>query len=182
MNKILVLFLAFTFTTANAGLLIEPYLGYGITGLESDNGGSGSSVELGIQGQSLGFRGGLTFLGAFAALDYEMGSRSLDIDAGSTTVSVLDKDVTNVALAVGYDVPVIPIRVWGKYIIKSEYKDSSETWKGGGMGVGLGLTFLPIIDINIEYKKIEFDEGLPAGADDFTGQEIFLSLSAPFTL
>lgn len=181
MKKILILFLALTFTTANAGLLIEPYAGYGITGLESDDGGSGSSVELGIKGQSLGFRGGLTFLGFFAALDYEMGSRSLDIDAGSTTVSVLDKDVTNVGVALGYDVPILPLRFWGKYIMKSEYKDSSETWKGGGMGLGIGLTFLPIIDINIEYKKIEFDEGLPSSAKEFSGQEIFLSISAPFT-
>ena len=49
------------------------------------------------------------------------------------------------------------------------------------MGVGVGLTFLPIIDINIEYKKISFDEGLGGTASELDGQEIFLSLSAPFT-
>lgn len=178
----ILLALLFVFSTAQAGLLVEPYIGYGITALESDNNGSGSSVELGITGQSLGFRGGYSFLGFFAALDYEMGSRSLEVDAGAAgTLSVLDKDVTNVGLAVGYDLPIIPLRVWGKYIMKSEYKDSSATWKGDGMGVGIGLTFLPIIDINIEYKKIAFDEGLGGTASELDGQEIFLSLSAPFT-
>jgi hypothetical protein len=176
---ILALTLVFTFSVAQAGILIEPYMGYGITALESDNGGGGLPVEWGVKGQSLGVRAGVSYLGFFGALDYEMGSRDFTVDAGSASVTVSEKDLTNVGLAIGYDVPIIPIRVFGKYIMSATWEEGSSEWKGNGLGVGVGLTILPIVDINIEYKKLTFDEGLGA-ATEVTGQEIFLSISAPF--
>ncbi|MGK0366890.1 MAG: hypothetical protein ACI9QD_000020 [Thermoproteota archaeon] len=160
--------------TANAGFLVEPYVGYGITAFEHDS----SSLEFAVNGASYGFRGGATWMGFFAALDYEIGSRSLELESGSTSITLADYDMTNIGLTVGYNVPVLPLRVYGKYITNSSFEASSTEFEGDGIGFGLGLTFLPFVDINIEYRTYDLEVSNSA----YSGKEITLGLSLPFDL
>jgi hypothetical protein len=146
------------------------------------------------KGTSFGFRLGMTLGPAFIAADYETGNKDMIWD-GTGTQPDLTSKTSNTAIALGIDVPVMPIRAYVKYIFSAtneiDYTPipifgatlGAVEYKGTGFAVGLGLTFLPIVDINIEYKSLTFDEGNgDTLGTNFENTGISIGISAPFSL
>lgn len=165
MKKFLIaLILGFT-VNANAGLLLEPYLGYNST--EIDIAGADDATGL-----MIGARVGMTILSTvFIAVDYSTGDMSWDTDG----------DMTRLGVTVGADIPVAPLRAWVGYY-QSKFEPGNSKFEGDGMKLGLGLTMLPIIDINLEYLTGEFDEINGTSISGIDETSFMLSLSAPFDL
>lgn len=197
MKKLLLL--VFMISTAHAGVLVEPYLGYRFGSGEIDVTNSGllnGTYKYALSGYNLGGRLGYSFLGVFGALDYSIGKLEEESDGTPAGVTVTDKkdeyDTTNIGLTVGYEFPVF-LRAWGTYFLKSELEETTDsnpdTYEGSGFGVGIGFTSIPIIDLNLEIRKFSYDEvtdnsgttSLPSNtASELETTEIMLSVSAPF--
>ncbi|MFN8945809.1 MAG: hypothetical protein ACK5WZ_14425 [Pseudobdellovibrionaceae bacterium] len=154
------LFLSMFFVTSvsQAGIMIEPYLGYEF-GTQSAKYKStylpNASADLGgvISGSNLGARLGYNFIGLWAALDYLMAtSGSVKYDASGMNSSDLARSTAGVTF--GFDFPIL-IRVWGGYILKDEAKlkssGSETTLTGRGYKLGVGFQGLPFISLNLEY-------------------------------
>ncbi len=191
MKKLLgILSILFAFQ-ASAGFLIEPYINYDLSVMEED---SNTNFAFAQKGVSMGARLGLTFGPAFLAYDFETGSKDLVWD-GSGTFPDLESTTKNNAITAGIDVPIAPIRAYVKYVFSAvntvDFTPApvpvnafgKGDFEGSGFAVGLGLTFLPIVDINIEYKSLTFTEFDGDSLDnDFKNTGLSIGLSAPFSL
>lgn len=179
MKKILLSFFL-VIQSSFAGLLIEPYLGYGI-GLSGDSkitsGSNAFQYDSGVgSGPEYGARLGYSFLGAFAALDYSMSSFKVEDKITGLNGSSLsgysnnksEVDEKAMALTVGYELPIL-LRVWGKYIfnvgweiekdkIVSESTPYKSELSGTGIALGAAFTTLPFVNIYAEYKSVKLDE------------------------
>lgn len=177
------LLLAMVFVTcpsSQAGILVEPILGYN-TGAkfefpeesgEDVSGGKGLGYGARIGYQKIGFQIGVDYL-----------KSSLDMDDKN-----LKDDVTlsEWAAFVGYEFPIL-LRVYAGYIFSAngETKLSSgekyELLKGTGTKFGVGFTGLPFVDLNLEYRSGTFDEikvlGIKAKGPDYSS--VLLSVSLP---
>jgi len=171
---------------ASAGILVEPYLGYLITGSDTVEETAGvlsglpfttkSTLENTGKAPILGARLGMSFLGLQVALDYSMASytqdtdevRTLDVPLASAFNSVTksttkaDIDMTNLAIFIGFQAPLL-VRGWVTYSVGGAFEVTSGDFKGREytgptIGLGVGFTGLPFIHINLEYKMTTFDE------------------------
>jgi hypothetical protein len=192
MKKILLLVFLLTIGTANAGILLEPYLGYVVSGkVESGNENNRSYTV-----PTLGARVGYQMLGFMAGFEYNMLSPSWEDDQPPLTAADLDMKHTNMGLFVGFNFPVM-LRVWGTMFFKSEAEIDSlagsigDTYSGSGKGLGVGFTGLPFLSINLEYKMFTYDEHEDVSTGVVTKytsngelevKEIVLSVSLPFEL
>jgi hypothetical protein len=173
-------------SSANAGFLIEPYIGYEVTGFEYDlNPVSESPMLYANKGTNVGARVGLTLGRIFIAFDYETGTESFAIDEVPPDYESYlpgDKTRKRTGIAFGIDIPIIPIRLYGKSITSATLGDI----EGTGTAFGLGLTFLPWVDINIEYRSYSYekvDMGVPlVEAQDIDVKGVMLGISIPFNL
>ena len=167
MKRILVSMLAFLSisSAAHAGVFIEPFLGYAVSGKEDD----GGSAD--IKGMDYGARLGATFAMFSVGAEYAGGSYEQD-ESGGTKF-----DTTDIGLTFAFDFPIM-IRLYATYFLSSEAKpDSGTTEKGsGGYRVGIGYTGLPFVDINIEMVKRVYDD--PADYA-FSATQIGLSVPLP---
>ena len=158
---------------ANAGILIEPYVGYHIGGTEQ------GTTENDVTGLGYGARLGWTLPLVFIALDYSTAGVELEPTTGATS----DADYTATGLVVGASLPVI--RVWAGYNFSAELDvEGGSDYEGTGMKAGLGfkMPLLPI-SFNLEYIINEFDEANGASlAQDLEAKTLFLSISAPLNL
>ena len=170
-------------TYANAGLLIEPYFGYILSGDGEIDGSSDS-----YSGTNIGARLGYTFLGLMGGLEYSLGSHELDTSGG------LSMDTTDMSLFVGYELPIL-LRAWLSYSISSdgtlEYSGSSSDTElsGGGYTLGIGYTGFPFISLNFEMFNRVYDDCSFTGVSncketilnnkDFTVDGYALSISVP---
>ncbi len=161
-------------TTANAGVLIEPYLGY-LTG-KTEQG----STEVDISGVNFGARLGYkSFLGLMGGFDYM--TAKLEDEANPKN----DVTPSQLGVFVGFEFPIL-LRVYGVYGIsnKTKYKDSngSDTLEGGDhIKLGVGFTALPLVSINLEYIMASYDENDGQSfSPELTMKTYGLSISAPF--
>lgn len=180
----LVLALGFA-SHANAGLLLEPSLGYESTEMKL-----GSFSEK-ITGPVFGLRAGYKMpMMLWFALDYTM----MTGGEGKPDQGSNDKvDSSHLYLDVGFDLPVLA-RVWAGYGIQNKVtlKDDSATNEvtlESPIKVGVGFTFLPVVSINLEYVMAKAKEGKIGSTTvdyssldtrDYSG--LMLSVSAPFNL
>lgn len=185
---------------ARAGLLLEPYVGFSLSGdMEQAAKGANSKIEGEHGGLTLGGRLGFQSLGLMVGLQYDLGlSTELDSKQGTATAKD-DIKRTHIGAFVGYNFPVM-VRAWGTYYFSSKVEgdeaptaditgdviDSTQTWKGNGYALGVGFTGLPIVSLNLEYRSYEYDEIEDAGADlkldpSVEASEIMISVSAPLT-
>lgn len=164
-------------TTASAGFLVEPYLGYRVGDLESTPNGS---IAYDTSGHSIGARLGGTFTMFMAGIDYSMGSLSADQTKGGSTD--VDLDTTQLGIFAGIELPVL-LRAWATYYVSANFENSSNSneWKGDGIGLGVGFTGLPFVSLNLEYKKMSYDEA-PTGRSGYDGSEIQFGVSLPLNL
>src|SRR5690606_26155091 len=109
MKKFLVLSMAlmslFYYTTnANAALLVEPYLGYHVTG-EAKN----DSYKEDAKGSALGARIGYQNLGFMLGLNFHRADLKIDQSPS------VDAEFTTYGAFVGYNFPIM-LRAWAEYV------------------------------------------------------------------
>lgn len=168
-----------TVSQAQAGLLVEPVLGYNLaTKLDIQDGGEKYS---GGRGMGWGGRLGYQNLGFQLGLDYL--NSSIDMDDRDLKGDV---KMTEWAAFVGFEFPVL-LRVYAGYIFaangegKNAFGQDVDLKSGSGTKFGVGFTTLPWIDINIEYRSGTFDE-MKVGSlkgPEVNYSSVLLSLSLP---
>ncbi len=183
--QLFILILAFLIIKpASAGLLIEPVVGYNMGNFEVDSAGvdkektSGTSYGGRLGYQNLGFQLGLDYLASNLNVD--------DNDYGTMKTGEW-------AGFVGFEFPIL-LRVYAGYIFSAsgdtKYDSGSgkETIKlegGSGTKLGVGFTVLPFLDINVEYRKVSWDDYKYAGtkfSDKVNYDTVMIGLSLPFVL
>ena len=177
---LLSLVLGYSFQS-QAALLIEPVIGYSFGKEKLDYSGiSTGSESNSLKGLSYGGRLGYQNLGFQLGLDYLASKMDVDGD---------DLNTGEWGGFVGFEFPVL-LRVYAGYIFtgSAEYKsDGSTTNFSGASGpkLGLGLTLLPFLDFNIEYRQVKFDtkKDINPGLDvDLSYSAVMVGFSLPFTL
>jgi len=163
-------------STANAGLLIEPYLGYH-TGEVNDG-----STKDDFSGMTYGARVGYQHaLGLMFGVDYMTGSWEQDSNPKADLTPAI------LGVFVGYDFPVL-LRVYGVYSLSNEVKhkdtSGSSTMKGdGAIKLGVGFTGLPLVSINLEYLQASYDKsGSTTLTPAIKASGYGLTVSIPFDL
>lgn len=193
MKRILIAFLFLLSTSAYAGLLIEPYLGFSIgSGEDGENPKTEYSQNTPLYGARLGYQ----VLGFMAGLDYSKGMESEfenKVTGGTTTKP--DATQQTFGIFVGYNLPIM-LRAWVSYNFASKISiesgaDVGDEFKGGGYALGVGFTGLPFVSLNLEYRMNTFDEYKTAstgvtsalnGAGEVDYNQILLSVSLPVDL
>lgn len=177
-----------TAITAQAGLLIEPHVGYILPSEETYQG-----AKFEHNGPELGARLGYQTLGFMAGLDYTLASYTVDETFEGVKAS-FDKKRTNFGAFVGYNFPIL-LRAWIGYDFSVKEKQDGtagdaldgDYLKGTGTVLGVGFTGLPFVSINLTYRMTKFDEyksGSETGAlnPEFEPKEIALGISLPLNL
>ncbi len=165
--------------TAQAGILLEPYIGY-------VSGESKQTTTAKYTGTALGARVGYTFLFGFAAgIDYTLSNLTDD----STPSSELSS--SNLGLFVAYKLPIL-FRAYATYvpspILSSKSSGTTNTLKSGNtLKLGVGYTGLPFVNLNFEYQTGTYSEVESGGATfpfspNLTTSAFAISISAPFDL
>lgn len=186
--QLFILVLAFLIIKpAQAGLLIEPVLGYNFGKIDA-----GDSEK--FVGPAVGGRLGYQNLGFQLGLDYL--KSNVDVDDNSYKEKV---SADEFAGFVGFEFPIL-LRVYAGYIfsatgeskIRANLNDGNGTQNydlklkdGTGTKFGVGFTGLPFVDINFEYRKGEFDSGKIGSANlaEKSKYEAFMiGVSLPFVL
>lgn len=175
MQKFLTPFLTFILlsfsTVSQAGLLIEPLIGYNFTSKISTtekNYNSGDGVGYGGR---IGFASGDGFQLGFDYLKSEINITSSDFD----------KDINEEDMGgfVGYKFKRL-FKVYGTYIFSATgdtkiSQNNQNLENGTGFKFGVGCTILPLLDVNLDYRKVGFNR-------DITVDSMMLSLSVPINL
>lgn len=188
----LALFVLIASPLAKADLLLEPYLGYEF-GSQTLNYRSGSNNNGKMTGAVLGGRIGYqspVMFWAAADVSYMGGGKYKPDDS---TNSDMDASRTSIAAVVGVDLPIL-LRGYAGYILsdslETKYTGGSDTFKGTGMKVGVGLTFLPIISLNVEYALRTYKSASGTGFNSVTfdssiskleHSSVMVSVSAPLS-
>ncbi len=186
--QLFILILAFlVIKPAQAGLLLEPVLGYSLSKFEIDQ--AGSSEEK-ANGPSVGGRIGYQNLGFQLGLDYLRSNLSVDDNDYKE-----DLVTSEFAGFVGFEFPIL-LRVYAGYIFMASAesdidrglgagKQSFELNDGKGMKLGVGFTVLPFLDINVEYRKGTYSE-LKIGSTktdvDTDFSAVMVGVSLPFVI
>ena len=175
----------FTLTNAHASFLIEPHLGYNISGgtasyLGSKYDYSGAQVGARLGMQSFGLMGGLDYTHA----GFDLKQTNLTSQASATTPATQEE----IGVFLGYNAPLL-LRAWLGYYFSTKMTFSNTItsyFKGTTTEIGVGFTPLPLISLNVVYRMVSFDKGHTAAAGDYTiayaPKEIVLGVSVPFNL
>lgn len=182
----LAMLLTFLTSSAHATLVVEPLIGHNFAGKAEIHGGGDKYT--GINGLGYGGRVGFSKLGFSLMADYLRSN--LDMHDGDFSKKL---NTNEFAGLVGFRFPIL-LKVYGGYIFNadgdSRYKGggggSSQSFKlnsGHGMKIGAGWTLFPLLDINLEYRKIQFDDYKVGGSKNSSNVDLsawMLSVSLPF--
>jgi hypothetical protein len=184
-------------SAAQAGILIEPYLGYEtgdstfkyVPSIDP----SGTEFTDSLSGVGYGMRLGYQFMIPWVALDYSSGTQTAKVDKGRDSY---DMTKSSLGAVVGVSLPLI--RAWAGYGFSNEMTKkgtagSADTkLKGTYLKAGVGLGILPLLELNLEYKINDLkkvDLGAGAGEQDKSAifdstkyDTIMFSVSMPFNL
>lgn len=185
---------------SQAGILLDPYLGYGLGasslkyGASAAGGLASTTSEFDNSGATIGARVGYTLPLIWFSLDYAMlsGGKSKAKAAGGTDY---DLSASTLSALIGLKIPFF--RAWLGYSLmnSSVIKTSAgveSTLDGPQMKLGFSYTGLPLIALNFEYKSNEFKK-YKTGSTEYTipeatfldsakATEYMLSVSVPFDL
>jgi hypothetical protein len=169
-------------TSAHASFLIEPHIGYNLSGS-----GDSPGVEYSYNGPQFGLRTGVQYLGAMGGLAFNKSSYDLEAKSAATTTKT-DVDRTELGVFVGYNLPIM-FRFWGAYYFSNKGEVSSGEYLGNTKELGVGFTALPLLSINLAYRMTTFDEfennagtKTSLGNNEVDANEVVLSISLPLTL
>lgn len=170
----LLLVAVFFTTSANAGLLIDPYVGIGSTVSTAD---TATKSEETASSNVMGARLGYSFLLLSAGIDYSImnGTDALDESMKVTSTSAF----------VGVDLPIL-FRFWGEYFFNSEIDgdtfDTNEASFKDGYSLGVGFTGLPFVSLNIELENLNYDLDVSGNDVDYSVVSTIFSVSLPLDL
>lgn len=134
-------------SVSQAGLLLEPYLGYEF-GKTKDPAGDFNGTLLGAR---VAWTAPVFFwLGADVAMSV---SEKWKPDGLEST----DAKRTTVGAVVGVDFPIL-VRAWLSYGLLNDLKLDLATYKGTQTKLGVGFTGLPFISINLEMIQDKWDK------------------------
>lgn len=180
--------------SSHAGILIEPYLGFGL-GMSGDHTSTvsgNSNVFDSDPGSAVEFGGrvGYTFMGFFGALNYSMTSFDIDdkptkiagVSSSSYATNTISMDQNAFGVTVGYKLPIL-LRFWGTYHFNVSWDsdadrvaDNTTNYKtessGNGFSLGAGWTGLPFITVYAEYSSVTIDtldKATNSGGTDVSG-------------
>ncbi len=168
--------------TASAALLLEPHIGYNLSGS-----GDAGATEYDYNGPQLGARIGWQNLGLMVGMDFTHSSFDLEAEssAGKTKTDMTRNEL---GLFAGYNFPIL-VRAWGAYYFTNTMKGGSPEvkYKGNTKELGVGFTGLPFLSINLMYRMVNHDEFESSAGNgslnpDLDFNEIVLGVSLPFTL
>jgi hypothetical protein len=173
-----------------AAVLFEPYLGFRVYSDGSQDATNGKN-EYSYKGPVFGSRLGVQHLGLMAGLDFSLSTFDKDIKTPSARFK---QDTTATALGafVGLNLPML-LRAWGTYYFSQTHKVNAgaakgDKFKGNGFGLGLGYTAFPLVSLNLEVRRMNFNK-----YEDFTSgttstisnkidvTELLFSVSIPLT-
>lgn len=187
---IYVLLMALQVQQADAGVLLEPFLGYDQAPMEVVT-VTNTDVSATNSGLDYGARAGYRFSqGLWLSAEYSAGSGK----GKSKVAGQEDSTYTKAAMSavVGYDHR--DFRFWGGYGVsdKMTFKDSTgETnFSGTNYKVGFGYKAAPSVSVNLEYLVPSYTKYNTGGADadvstmfsKMSGASTQLSVSMPFDL
>lgn len=175
MKKLLTVFgiTLLTGLSANAGLLLEPYFSYKMSGSASFAPGAS------ITGNELGARVGYDFLGFAVGVDSTLSGKysySSGLTAGSTP--------KNIGLFASFTFPIL-VRGYFTYIANAKESISGGEYSGTGTKIGVQFTGLPFVAIGLETVSLSYKDLSAAGVTTSvseTGTHTNLALSMPFSL
>ena len=179
MKKILsALLLTFGFAyQAQAGVLIEPYLGYNGGTIKASLPAPFPEVSEGMTGVVYGARLGYKMAVFYVAADYSMGSLKAEISNSDT-----DFKVSRFGAVAGFTgLPMVDF--YAGYLFNSSMEvdeTGGAKFAGSGFKLGVAFTTLPLISINLEYIMNSFDDETPY--TDVKESAAVLSVSVPFDL
>jgi opacity protein-like surface antigen len=168
---------------AHAGILVEPYLGYqsGTAKYTYDSSipviGGQSSTDT-MTGTAYGLRLGYKFLLPWVALDYTGGSGKTKMDLLDTTS---DYTSSSLGITAGVDLPIIhPYAGYGfnhQVTVKGTASTNEMKLKGTYLKAGVGLGFIPFVDIKLEYQINNFTK-VDTGSGEQDKSALFSDLSS----
>ncbi|ATH08130.1 hypothetical protein BIY24_09260 [Halobacteriovorax marinus] len=182
-----------------AGILVEPFIGYGIGSAEYTTGSLTADAK--NTGPQFGARLGYTAFGFMGGLEYRKSSGSLSYDkhtgGGTWTNSGVDQDYsgTEIGAFLGYELPIL-LRAYVGYTFNTKWEfDKNGAWigaandelSGNTTTLGVGFTGLPFVSLNLEFRMIELDKykDVSLGTEtstDFSSNEVVLGVSLPLDL
>ena len=172
MKKLLLPLVMLTISlNAQAGFLIDPYIGTGSYASSFDaanaaaEGVDQDDVEESMT--AVGSRLGYSFLLLNAGIDYQLATVDGD-------------NATNISAFVGVDLPIL-FRFWGEYFISSDVDVDSGVTSDftDGYGLGVGFTGLPFVSINLEAQYLNYELESSGFEYDVTTASYLLSVSLP---
>jgi len=150
MKRILFIAILFFGFSANAGVYVDPYLSYVMSGSYERG-----TTDEDVSGMFLGARIGYGMLGLAFGVEYMISDGEVDM-AGTN-------DLSHGSLGVfaAYELPIL-LRVYGTYFFDDsvEYDSGTSTsdFTGTGLKLGVGYTGLPFVSINFEHYVATYDE------------------------
>ena len=166
--------------TANAGILLDPYVGYGFGKTKFS---SPASIEFDNTATQFGARIAYTVPIFFIGADYMILTGKSKVTSGPGK----DSDISGNALylMVGAHIPLLRGYLGYGVLGNTVVKDSSSeaTYTGSSMKLGVGFTGLPFVALNLEYYRDTYnkykDSVLGDGSCDGTPNTYFLTVSLP---
>jgi hypothetical protein len=159
---------------ARADFLFEPYVGFEMAKFKPSGGSSKDST-------------GITFGGRFGyifASEFQLG---VDYMAGTWWDDASPKDdirPNNLGIFVGYKFPTM-VRLYGVYFFNEEYifknNNSSTDYEGTEFKLGVGITELPVINLNVEYAWGTLDRANGNSTNDVKVTYLGVLISVPLT-
>lgn len=193
-NVLIALGILVVTTTAQASFLIEPHLGYNVSGGQSDYTSGGTVAKISYSGPQYGARLGMQFLGVMGGFDYTHSTYTLKTTAiGLTSQGKQKQD--DLGVFVGYNAPML-IRAWIGYYFSTK-ATATETnadytsgdWsKGTTTEIGVGFTPMPLVSLNISYRMTTLKTYQNVGGATLNYNpsvkptEIVVGVSVPFHL
>lgn len=194
-RSLLALVLMATFTTgAHAALLIEPHLGYNISG-SGDWTFEGTKIETDYSGAQYGLKAGWQLLGFMVGLDYTLSNPEVEFSVAGAGSSKNKMKSRELGVFAGYNLPIL-LRAWVGYYFDANSEADNDGFlskgdeaSGNTVELGVGFTGLPLVSLNLIYRNTTYDE-LKAdgttlklsGAEQIKNSEIVLGVSLPLTL
>lgn len=167
-------------SVSNAGVLLEPYVGYQSIAAKVQFGSGvpaldGQSMVVGGTGPGFGLRLGFSLPMVFVAADYMQSNQEGKVQEqpSGATITAGKRTESQLGATVGLNLPML--RPYVGYIFDDQSKGDTSTWFGNGFKVGVGFKFLPKIAINLEYQSVAFTK-----EKDTAGTETTYSSSTTF--
>lgn len=181
-------------THAKAGILIEPYLGYGLTSVQTEL-TTGGGYKFSMNAPALGARLGYQALMFWVAADYMTMSGTAKVTETPPNTTYPDNSMTTTSLGAVAGLRVPMLRAYVGYMFMNnaieKVTNGENKYSGTAVKGGLSFTGFPIIALNLEYIQSTFTKYESGGVQvdiggplttlsKATANTVLVSVSAPF--